>query len=69
MDGRTGNLTAARDATASADAATARAARQVRPWERDFPIPIQNVVASTSASATSAFGAGHNPVRGSRLRP
>jgi len=72
LDERTGNLTAARDDTASADAATAHAAREVRPWERDFPIPIQNVVASaasTSASATSAFGAGRNPVRGSRLRP
>ena len=72
VDERTGNLTAARDDTASADAATAHAAREVRPWERDFPIPIQNVVAgaaSTSASARSAFGAGRNPVRGSRLRP
>ena len=47
-DERTQNLTGARDAAATADAATARAARAARPWERDFPMPIHDVVAASS---------------------
>jgi hypothetical protein len=55
-DERTQNLVGARDATAAADGATARAARAVRPWEQDFPMPIDQVVASL-ASATRATAA------------
>ena len=74
-DERTQNLTGAHDADATADAATARAARStqaIRPWERDFPMPIQDVVASTastSAAAASAHAApttARNPARRNR---
>ena len=75
-DERTQNLTGARDAAATADAATARAARAaqaIRPWERDFPMPIQDVVASTASSGAAAASAhaapttARNPAR--RTRP
>jgi hypothetical protein len=51
MDERTTNLVAARDAAATASAAAARArraARPARPWERDFPMPIRDVLAAVS---------------------
>ena len=57
---RTQNLAGARDAAASADAATAHAARAVRPWERDFPMPIQDVVART-ASTSGVPASAHRP--------
>ena len=50
-DERTTNLVAARDATATAGAATARArraARPGRPWEPDFPIPLREGLAAGS---------------------
>ena len=50
-DERTMNLVAARDAAAPASAAAARArgtARPGRPWERDFPMPIRDVLAAVS---------------------
>jgi hypothetical protein len=51
MDERTVNLVAAQDATATASAATARVrrvGRPGRPWERDFPMPIRDVLAAVS---------------------
>jgi hypothetical protein len=54
MDERTVNLTAAQDTTASASAAADRARRHShpgRPWERDFPIPIRDVLAMVSRGA------------------
>jgi hypothetical protein len=54
MDERTVNLVAAQDATATASAAAARARRHShpgRPWERDFPIPIRDVLAMVSRGA------------------
>ncbi len=48
LDERTTNLTGAGDAAATASAATARASRSARPWEHDFPMPIRDVVATTS---------------------
>ena len=50
-DERTMNLVAARDAAATRSAAAARArssARIGRPWERDFPMPIRDVLAAVS---------------------
>jgi hypothetical protein len=44
VDERTVYLTGARDATAAAAAAGARAARLRRPWELDFPLSIKEVV-------------------------
>jgi hypothetical protein len=49
MDERTVNLAAAQDAAAAASAAAARArrvGRPGRPWERDFPMPIRDVLAA-----------------------
>jgi len=54
LDERTANLTEARDAAATASAAAARASRTARPWERDFPVPIREVVAGAAASPTPA---------------
>ncbi|HEY5988536.1 MAG TPA: hypothetical protein VIV12_19470, partial [Streptosporangiaceae bacterium] len=51
LDERTANLTGARDAAATANAATARALRSSRPWEHDFPLPIRDVVATTSRTS------------------
>jgi hypothetical protein len=53
MDERTVNLVAAQDATATANAsaARARAGRPGRPWERDFPMPIRDVLAAVSRGA------------------
>ena len=51
MDERTVNLAAAQGATATASAATAsarRVGRPGRPWERDFPMPIHEVLAAVS---------------------
>src|SRR6266566_215079 len=49
MDERTVNLVAAQDATASAATARARrVGRLGRPWERDFPMPIRDVLAAVS---------------------
>ena len=53
-DERTQNLVAARDAGASADGATARAARSARPWEQDFPVSIGEVVANAGHAARRA---------------
>lgn len=50
-DERTQNLAGARDAAATANGATARAAQQARPWERDFPLPIGDVVANAGNAA------------------
>jgi len=47
LDERTANLTAAGDAAGTASAAAAGA---TRPWERDFPVPIGQVVAAATAS-------------------
>jgi hypothetical protein len=57
LDERTTNLTGARDAAATASAATARASRATRPWERDFPMPIRDVVAATSRAANAGASA------------
>jgi hypothetical protein len=46
MDERTVNLVAAQDATAAARAR--RVGRPGRPWERDFPMPIRDVLATIS---------------------
>jgi hypothetical protein len=57
MDERTMNLAAAQDATATASAAAAHARRRShpgRPWERDFPIPIRDVLAMVSRGTHSA---------------
>jgi hypothetical protein len=54
MDERAVNLIAAQDAAAAAGAAAARARRAGdpgRPWERDFPIPIHDVLAMVSRGA------------------
>jgi hypothetical protein len=54
IDERTVNLVAVQDATATASAAAARARRHShpgRPWERDFPIPIRDVLAMVSRGA------------------
>ena len=48
-------LAEAWDVAESEHAATARAGRTARPWERDFPMPIQDVVA-TAGSATQTAG-------------
>ena len=50
-DERTQNLTGAR---AAAAAATARADYTARPWERDFPVPIRDVMAHTAATGVAA---------------
>jgi hypothetical protein len=51
-DERTVNLVAAQDATANGAAARARRhSRPGRPWERDFPIPIRDVLAMVSRGA------------------
>lgn len=75
-DERTQNLVAARDAAATADGATARAARAARPWEQDFPVPISQVVAnagratrSTAQPATSARAQASPQPRLSAPRP
>jgi hypothetical protein len=72
-DERTMNLTGARDAAAIADAAAARASRASRPWERDFPVPIHDVVAAAGsvrrvegaspAAPTPSWQAGRRPGR------
>ena len=64
---RTGNLTGARDAAATAAAASARAARAVRPWERDFPLPIREVVASAESVGAAATSA--RPARAAAQNP
>jgi len=51
LDERTDKLAQAGDAAATASAATARG---TRPWERDFPVPIRDVVASTASPAQAA---------------
>jgi hypothetical protein len=51
VDERTMNLAAAHDAAAAASAAAARGrwiGRPGRPWERDFPMPIRDVLAAVS---------------------
>jgi hypothetical protein len=53
-DERTQNLVGARDAAATADGATARAARATRAWEQDFPVPITDVVAAAGSAARIA---------------
>jgi hypothetical protein len=55
---RTQNLTGARDAAATADAAAARAAR---PWERDFPVSIHDAVARTAPTGVAASSASPAP--------
>jgi hypothetical protein len=65
----------ARGAAAAADAGRARAARTVRPWEHDFPVPIQAVVAATATGpmtappAAAARAPVQQPVRGDRSVP
>jgi hypothetical protein len=66
-DERAQNLVGARDAAATADGATARAAR---PWEQDFPVPIGEVVANAAratraaaASSTAAPAPGRSQTR------
>ena len=72
VDERTQNLVGAHDAAATADAAGARGARVSRPWERDFPTPIRDVMAATAAqpSVPASPAAAHTtvpkPVRGQR---
>lgn len=54
IDERTVNLVAAQDAAATASAAADRARRPGRlgrPWERDFPMPIREVLAMVSRGA------------------
>lgn len=65
VDERTSNLTAARGEAAAASAAVARAARALRPWERDFPVPIHEVVSLRAAHPISAplAAASRAPVR------
>jgi hypothetical protein len=51
IDERTVNLVAAQDAAATASGAAGRARRAGgpgRPWERDFPMPIREVLAMVS---------------------
>jgi hypothetical protein len=70
-DERTENLVDAGEAEATASAATAHAAsirhgRSSRPWERDFPLPIRDVVATASrasAPASSPSAASQAPSR------
>jgi hypothetical protein len=50
LDERTANLTAAGDAAGTARAAAAGASRATQAWERDFPVPIDQVVAAATAS-------------------
>ncbi len=65
VDERTENLTEARDAAETADAATARAARVSQPWERDFPVPIHDVVAAAASQPrlTESSGPARTPAR------
>jgi hypothetical protein len=68
-DERTQNLAGARDATATAAGATARAAR---PWEQDFPMPIGEVVANAARgprTATASPTAAPAPGRSQTRRP
>jgi hypothetical protein len=52
-------------AAATAGAATARTAPAARPWERDFPLPIDDVVADAgSASQVAASSPAAAPARG-----
>jgi hypothetical protein len=70
-DESTENLVDAGEAEATASAAAARAAsirpgRSSRPWERDFPLPIRDVVAAASRSrapASSPSAASQAPSR------
>jgi hypothetical protein len=48
------DATGAQDAAATADAAAARASQAPRPWERDFPMPIRDVVATVGNAAQVA---------------
>jgi hypothetical protein len=48
MDERAVNLVAAQDAAAAASATAVRTRRPGRPWERDFPMPIRDVLAAVS---------------------
>ncbi len=72
LDERTANLTAARDAVGTASAAAARASRTAQPWERDFPVPIHEVVAAAAASPTPVAAprtAASRPVASRAARP
>ena len=67
-DERTRELADARDAAATADAATARVARSSRLWEHDFPMPISAVGPpppryGPAAPRTAAIAAAGPPVR------
>jgi hypothetical protein len=62
-DERTMNLAGARDAAATAEAAGARASRASRPWERDFPVPIHDVVAAAGSARRAAAPSPAAPAR------
>jgi hypothetical protein len=76
-DERTENLVGAGGAEATANAAIARAAsirpgRSSRPWERDFPLPIHDVVATASrapAPASSRSAGSQAPSRRATKAP
>ena len=53
-DGRTTKLAGAWEAAATADTAVGLASRASRPWERDFPISIRDVVATAGSAARAA---------------
>ena len=73
-DERSREPAGARSAAPAADAGRSRAARTVRPWEHDFPMPIHAVVASTATGPVAAPPAAarapvQQPVRGDRSVP
>jgi hypothetical protein len=48
LDRHAATMTAARDTAPAASAAPARASRTTQPWQRDFPVPIHEVVAAAA---------------------
>jgi hypothetical protein len=65
----TENLGGARDTGAVASAATARSGQGTRPWERDFPVSINEVVAATATTPAQAATPPHAPARASARQP
>jgi len=70
LDERSANVTGART-TAAASAAAARARRSTQPWQRDFPIPIHEVVAATAnpTPTTAPHAAASRPAANRAPRP
>ena len=60
----TATLTAASDTAADASRAPTRASRTPQPWERDFPVPIHEVVAAAAVRPTQT-----TPLRAAASRP